>query len=270
MPQQCGGVYTRLCHTDSSTTELTSRAPCCTSQVAALHMGICVHVHTDTDVYTMECAHRDPHPGTYRGKRKVHVHSCVCRCVGQSTCLRTHRCHPAQHNPRAILSQAWGQHGRRLPAPSRPQPLVPGLGCSAQAMFKIPQIQADSDLGDPCFLPPVPSELNLEPWGFRLQERTPTVFPGHSEWTLLMASNPEALEAGRGSYRKPTGAKNSTQGTNGLCRPASRHTHRPPPAWRGSCLPGRLGGGAWAQAPPLPPDLMGPTGGQGVWGMEIS
>lgn len=198
---------------------------------------------TRTQTYTLWSVHTETHTQAHTEASA----KCMCAlvyadAVGQSACLRTHRCHPAQHNPRATLSQAWGQHGQRLPAPSRPQPLVPGRGCSAQATFKMPQIQADSNVGDPCFLPPVPPELNLEPWGFRLQERTPTVFPGHSEWTLLMASNPEALEAGWVPTGNPQELKIAHKGQIGLCRPA--FTPHAPPAWRGSCLPGRLGGGA--------------------------
>lgn len=85
---------------------------------------------------------------------------------------------------------------------------------------------------------------------------------GHCEWTLLMAFNPEALDAGLGSYRKPTGAKNSAQGTDGALQ-ASMHEEE------AACQGGRAGGlGAWgAWGPKLHPS---PPGGQGVWGREIS
>lgn len=127
-------------------------------------------------MYTLWRVHTETHTQAHAEA------SAKCTCtlvyadaVGQSACLRTHRCHPAQHSPRASLSQAWSQH--QTSSSQQAQPLGPGPGCSAQATFQMPQIQADSDSGDPCFLPPVPPELNLEFWGLGLQERTPLRVP---------------------------------------------------------------------------------------------
>lgn len=76
---------------------------------------------------------------------------------------------------------------------------------------------------DPPFLPAASLELNFELWGFRLLKRMSAGSPGYCQMTLPTASNPEALEAGLDPYRKPTGAKNNTQGTNRLLQ-ASIHT----------------------------------------------
>lgn len=155
------------------------------SSLAGLHVAqarwqpcawACVYTFTRTQMYTLWRVHTETHTQAHaKASAKCTCTLVYADAVGQSACLRTLRCHPAQHSPRASLSQAWSQH--QTSSSQQAQPLGPGPGCSAQATFQMPQIQADSDSGDPCFLPPVPPELNLEPWGLGLQERTPLRVP---------------------------------------------------------------------------------------------
>lgn len=81
--------------------------------------------------------------------------------------------------------------------------------------------------------------------------------PGHYQLTLLMASNPEAAEAGPGPHRKPTAAKNSTQGINRVLQASIRATrHGGDTTFQGS-QDGELGIQSSAT-----PYRMGPPGGE--------
>ena len=71
--------------------------------------------------------------------------------------------------------------------------------------------------------------------------------------TLPTASNPEALEAGLDPYRKPTGAKNNTQGTNRLLQ-ASIHAT----VYRGTLSLREARLESLGVQSSVSPDLMGP------------
>lgn len=184
---------THSCHTDPSTTELSGRA------FVSQNLGGCpahglmcadhVHVHMYTDFHTAPWnAHRDSHPDTHRGK-----------CLGTHTHAYAHTYHPGS----AILGQALGQHSQTLPAPSRPQPLChrprrPSLHREPRLNPRRTGLQPDSATGGSPPPTPASPELNLEPWDFRLQERTLHIVP----WPSAHSFQPRGPGSWTGSLQE--------------------------------------------------------------------
>ena len=92
---------------------------CCTTWVATLSMGTCVQTHTllhRTHTETQTHAHREV-------SAEYLCTPMYSSAPGHKYMLMNTDLTQARLSPRAILGQAQGQQGQRLPAPNRPQPL---------------------------------------------------------------------------------------------------------------------------------------------------
>lgn len=198
------------------------------SSLAALHMGVCVHVHTDPGIYAVACAYRDP---------LVYADAVDRACAYAHISITR----PAQ-------PQSYSEPD---PGPARSDCQLPaGLGCSAQATFQVPRSRLIPTWGIPASYLPFPQSSIWSPdWG---SGESPSPCPlatvnglcswlsTQRRWMLdwVPTGNPQAL-------------KIVHKGQMELCRPACTKRKRPArEAGRGAWGPGEPGGPSSTPHPP--------------------